>query len=79
MATIGTYSGRRSRAPTSCNKFSKSVNLGQYILNPCEQGVIFVFNVPSWMCLSVCLYGQKLDNAWKILPVTARSLWSIWS
>jgi hypothetical protein len=23
-----------------------------------------------------CLYGQKLGSAWKILPVTARSLWS---
>jgi hypothetical protein len=24
----------------------------------------------------VCLCGQKLGSAWKILPVTARSLWS---
>jgi hypothetical protein len=26
--------------------------------------------------VSVCLCGQKLGSAWKILPVTARSLWS---
>jgi hypothetical protein len=32
-----------------------------------------MFNVP------VCLCGQKLGIAWKILPVTARSLRSIWS
>ncbi len=24
----------------------------------------------------VCLCGQKLGSAWKILPITARSLWS---
>ncbi len=24
--------------------------MGRYILNPCEQGVVFVFNVPSWTC-----------------------------
>jgi hypothetical protein len=28
--------------------------------------------------VSVCLCGQKLGSAWKILPVTARSLWSWW-
>jgi hypothetical protein len=31
------------------NSVSLSVYPGQYILNPCEQGVVFVFNVPSWM------------------------------
>jgi len=61
------------------NSVSQLVSLGQYILNLCEQGVVFVFNVPSWTCLSVYLCGQKLGNAWKILPVTAHSLWSIWS
>jgi len=61
------------------NSVSLSVYPGQYILNPCEQGVIFMSNVPSWMCLYVCLCGQKLGSAWKILPVTARSLWSIWT
>jgi hypothetical protein len=30
------------------------------------------------MVVFVCLCGQKLGSAWKILPVTARSLWS-WS
>jgi len=30
------------------------------------------------MVVSVYLCGQKLGSAWKILPVTARSLWS-WS
>jgi hypothetical protein len=30
----------------------------------------------TW-CLSVCLCGQKLGSAWKILPVIARSLWSV--
>ncbi len=29
----------------------------------------------TW-CLFVCVCGQKLGSAWKILPVTARSLWS---
>jgi hypothetical protein len=28
----------------------------------------------TW-CLSVYMCGQKLGSAWKILPVTARSLW----
>jgi hypothetical protein len=32
---------------------SLSICPGCYILNPCEQGVVFVFNVPSWTCLSV--------------------------
>ncbi len=35
------------------NSISLSVCPGRYILNPCEQGVVFVFNVPSWTCLSV--------------------------
>jgi hypothetical protein len=61
------------------NSVNLSVCPGRYILNPCEQGVVFVFNVPSWTCLFVYLCGQKLGSAWKILPVIARSLWSIWS
>ncbi len=56
------------------NLVSLSICPGRYILNPCEQGVVFVFNVPSWTCLFVCLCGQKLGSAWKILSVTARSL-----
>jgi len=61
------------------NPVSLSICPGWYILNLCEHGVVFVFNVPSWTCLSICLWGQKLGNAWKILPITARSLWNIWS
>jgi hypothetical protein len=32
------------------NSVSLSICPGRYILNPCEQGVVFVFNVPSWTC-----------------------------
>ncbi len=32
------------------NSVSLSVCPRRYILNPCEQGAIFVFNVPSWTC-----------------------------
>jgi hypothetical protein len=32
------------------NSVSLSVCPGRCILNLCEQGVVFVFNVPSWMC-----------------------------
>jgi hypothetical protein len=32
------------------NSVSLLVCPRRYILNPCEQGVVFVFNVPSWTC-----------------------------
>jgi hypothetical protein len=40
--------------------------------------VMIVVMGSSANMVSVCLCGQKLGSAWKILPVTARSLWS-WS
>jgi len=43
------------------NSVSLSVCPGWYILNPCEQGVVFMFNMPSWMCLSVCV-----DKNWAV-------------
>ncbi len=36
------------------NSVSLSVCPGWYILNPCEQGVVFVFNMPSWMSFANC-------------------------
>ncbi len=36
-----------------------------------------ILYIKATWCLSVCLCGQKLGSAWKILPVTARSLWSV--
>ncbi len=54
------------------NSVSLSICPGRYILNPCEQGVIFVFNVPSWTCLSV--YVDKncavLGRFFQSLPVS---------
>jgi hypothetical protein len=32
------------------NSISLSIYLGRYILNLCEQGVVFVLNVLSWTC-----------------------------
>jgi hypothetical protein len=40
-------------------------------------GISFILYIKAIM-VSVCLCGQKLGSAWKILPFTARSLWS-WS
>jgi len=44
--------------------------------------VFAILYIKATWCLSVCLCGQKLGSAWKgsawkILPVTARSLWSV--
>ncbi len=46
-------------------------------------GMVMTFDVEGWWgqsyilkqqwCLSVCV-----GSAWKILPVTARSLWCLW-
>jgi hypothetical protein len=70
-ATDEKYAKRNVGSSLSSNEvaiiYIKSVSLsvcpGRYILNSCEQGVVFVFNVPSWTCLSVCLCGQKLGSA----------------
>ncbi len=38
-----------------------------------DKGVRSYILKQTW-CPSVCMCGQKLGSAWKILPVTARSL-----
>jgi hypothetical protein len=37
------------------NSISQSVYRGRYILNMCEKGVVFVFNVPSWMSFALSI------------------------
>jgi len=44
---------------------------------PTRYNIIFYILKQTW-CPSVRPCGQKLGSAWKILPITTRSLWS-WS
>jgi hypothetical protein len=44
-------------------------------LNPCEQGVVFVFNVLSWTCLSVWTkIGQCLEDSSSHCPFPVEHL-----
>ncbi len=57
------------------NSVSLSVCPGRYILNPCEQGVVFVFNVAFWTCLSVWTkLGQCLEDSSSCCPFPVEHL-----
>jgi len=60
------------------NSVSLSVCPRRYILNLCEQGVIFVFNVPSWTCLFVWTkIGQCLEDSSNHCPFSMEHLVTI--
>jgi len=57
------------------NSVSLLVCPGRYILNPCEQGVVFVFNVPFWTCLFVWTkIGQCMEDSSSHYPFLVEHL-----
>jgi hypothetical protein len=59
-------------------EISKLMRLGLEVKQPNLRLLYKALNLIYKSKHGVCLGGQKLGSAWKILPVNARSLWS-WS